>query len=226
MWKQNIVKRKFIGIPILLIYINLIIILWPELYDEATILNLVTMLLLCVFLAGDILFRPLWVGEEKDQFKKSTLVIFLLFFFIPFLLYIPYAEYQIFLRQFIQYPIALAMAIFGNLVLLCGGILMIWSRILLGPYGTPRIVIKDHHQLITNGIYRYIRHPLYLGYILFLFGYTFAFGGLLSSCFVVLFMLPLTMSRIDLEEKLLLTNLGEEYKSYIKRTKRLIPRIY
>ena len=226
MWKQNVVKRKFIGIPVVLIYINLVLILWPQLYDKATVLNLLTILLFSVFIAGDVLFRPLWVGKEKDQFKKSTLIIFLLFFVVPFLLYFPYIEYQAFLQQFIPSPIDLVMGIIGNLVLMCGGILMIWSRILLGPYGTPRIVIKDHHQLITHGIYRYIRHPLYLGYILLLFGYTFAFGSLFFSGLIIVFMLPLTKSRMDLEEKLLLANLGEKYGDYIKRTKRLIPKIY
>lgn len=226
MWKQNIVKRKFFGIPILIFYINLPLILWPQLYNKATGLNLLTILLFSVFIAGDILFRPLWVGKEKDQFKKSTLFIFLLFFVVPFLLYFPYAEYQTFLQEFIPSPLALMMGIIGNLVLMCGGIIMIWSRILLGPYGTPRIVIKDHHQLITHGIYRYIRHPLYLGYILLLFGYCFAFGSFLFSTLIIIFMLLLTKSRMDLEEKLLLANLGEKYSDYIKQTKRLIPKIY
>lgn len=226
MWKQNVVKRKFIGIPILLIYINIILILRPDLYEKANILNIFTIFLFSVFISGDILFRPLWVGKEKDQFKRSTLIIFLLFFFVPFLLYLPYVEYYIFLHQIIPASIVLMMSIFGNLVLMCGGVLMIWSRILLGPYGTPRIVIKDHHQLITHGIYRYIRHPLYLGYILLLFGYTFAFGSLFFSILIILFMIPLTKSRMDLEEKLLLANLGEKYSDYIKHTKRLIPKIY
>lgn len=226
MWKQNIVKRKFIGIPVVLIYINLLIILWPQFYDEATILNLLTILLFSVFIAGDVLFRPLWVGKEKDQFKKSTLLIFLLFFLVPLLLYLPYKEYYTFLKQFIPSPIALLMGIIGNLLLICGGVLMIWSRILLGPYGTPRIVIQDQHQLITNGIYGYIRHPLYLGYILFLFGYTFAFGSFFCSSTIIVFMLFLTKSRMDLEEKLLLANLGEKYGDYKNRTKRLIPKIY
>ncbi|MFX0060325.1 MAG: methyltransferase family protein [Candidatus Heimdallarchaeota archaeon] len=226
MWKQNVVKRKIIGIPVVLIYMNLVLILWPQLYSKATMLNLLTILLFSLFIAGDILFRPLWVGKERDQFKKGTLIIFLLFFTVPFLLYFPYIEYQTFLQQFIPSPIALGMGIIGNLVLTCGGILMIWSRILLGPYGTPRIVIKDHHQLITKGIYRYIRHPLYLGYILLLFGYSFAFSSLFSSCIIILIMLPLTKSRMDLEEKLLLASLGEKYSDYTKRTNRLIPKIY
>ncbi|MFX1284800.1 MAG: methyltransferase family protein [Promethearchaeota archaeon] len=226
MWKQNVVKRKFIGIPVLLIYINLILILWPQSYDKATVLNLLAILLFSVFIGGDVLFRPLWVGKEKDQFRKSTLFIFLLFFIVPFLLYFPYIEYQAFLQQFIPSPIVLVMGIIGNLVLIFGGILMIWSRLLLGPYGTPKIVIKDHHQLITHGVYRYIRHPLYLGYILLLFGYTFAFGSLFSSCLIIGFMLPLTKSRMDLEEKLLLANLGEKYNNYMRQTKRLIPKIY
>ncbi|MFW9974666.1 MAG: methyltransferase family protein [Candidatus Thorarchaeota archaeon] len=118
------------------------------------------------------------------------------------------------------------MGIIGTFVLICGGILMIWSRILLGPYGTPRIVIKDHHQLITHGAYRYIRHPLYMGYILLFLGYAFGFGSLLCSVIITVFMFPLTKSRIDLEETLLLATLGEKYAEYMKRTKRLIPTIY
>lgn len=226
MWKENLSKRKFIGIPITLIYINLILIFWPQLYDKATLLNIFAILLFSVFMAGDLLFRPLWVGKEKDQFQKSTLIIFLLFLLIPILLYCPYFEYQTILQPFILSSVALMMGIIGLFLLICGGVLMIWSRILLGPYGTPRIVIKDHHQLITNGAYQYIRHPLYMGNILFLFGYAFAFGSLLCSCTIAVFMFLLIKSRIDLEEKLLLANLGEKYADYMKHTKRLIPKIY
>lgn len=226
MWKENLSKRKIIGIPVLLIYLNLIPILWPQLYERATLLNLFTILLFSFFMAGDILFRPLWVGKEKDQFKKSTLIIFLLFLLVPILLYCPYFEYQTLLQQFISSSVALVMGIIGTLLLISGGILMIWSRILLGPYGTPRIVIKDHHQLITHGAYRYIRHPLYMGYILLFLGYAFAFGSFFCTCIITIFMFPLTKSRMDLEEKLLLANLGEKYTDYMKRTKRLLPKIY
>ena len=208
MWKQNIVKRKLIGVPIVMIYMNLLLILWPQSYDGATMLNLLTVLLFSVFIGGDVLLRPLWVGEEKDQFRRSTIVILLLFLAVPFLLHLPYIEYQAVLQQFIPSSTALVVGVIGNLVLMCGGVLMVWSRILLGPSDTPMIVIRNHHQLVTHGAYRHIRHPLYMGYILLLFGYAFAFDSLLCSSLITVLMLSLAKSRMDLEEKLLLASLG------------------
>jgi protein-S-isoprenylcysteine O-methyltransferase Ste14 len=84
---------------------------------------------------------------------------------------------------------------------------------------------KTQTQLVTKGIYKFMRHPLYTGTILLLSGY-FLYAPTLS----VLIFLILTFIYIEigsrLEEKKLLIEFGNEYAEYCKVVKRYFPFIY
>ncbi len=84
--------------------------------------------------------------------------------------------------------------------------------------------IKDH-QLLRDGIYKHIRHPLYLGEILRNLGIAVlvsSFYGVLiiglSSFFLLI--------RIEIEEKMLISAFGKYYKEYKKKTAKLVPYLY
>ena len=114
-----------------------------------------------------------------------------------------------------------------GLALFIGGFtLRVWAIRILGRLFTFEIGIRPEHKIIEEGPYRYIRHPSYTGYALLLVG----MGLALSSMFGLLGMLGGTLVffwlRMDQEETMLLKHFGDEYLSYIKRTKRLIPFIY
>ncbi|MBE9117305.1 isoprenylcysteine carboxylmethyltransferase family protein [Lusitaniella coriacea LEGE 07157] len=89
-----------------------------------------------------------------------------------------------------------------------------------------RLSIKPDHRLVTHGIYRSIRHPIYTSYILLFVGWCtmlqspVSFGLLFIVC-VVWF-----GNRITIEEEMLIERFGEEYQSYCKNTKRLFPYLY
>ncbi len=91
--------------------------------------------------------------------------------------------------------------------------------------GTGQLQIVKKHQLVKDGLYKHIRHPLYLGEILRNLGFVAIFSsgyGIL----IVLLASTLLLFRIEIEEKMLMAVFGEEYKEYKKNTKRLIPYIY
>ena len=91
--------------------------------------------------------------------------------------------------------------------------------------GSTRLQIVEGQRLITDGVYAYVRHPLYLGDLLRNYGITMVF----SSMYGLLFMLAANLflvARIRMEEDMLLGAFGDEYRDYMKRTKRLIPFIY
>jgi protein-S-isoprenylcysteine O-methyltransferase Ste14 len=82
-----------------------------------------------------------------------------------------------------------------------------------------------NHRLVKHGVYKYIRHPAYLGTWLFSIGIPLIF----SSLYGFLLMLVLSLSylyRIRLEETVLLKEFGDEYREYKKKTKKIIPFIY
>lgn len=89
-----------------------------------------------------------------------------------------------------------------------------------------KLVIKEDHRLITEGIYAYIRHPIYTSYLLLFLGYTVLFQAPISA---IIFMAVLSIwygSRISLEESMLIEKFGDAYRQYCTKTKRLFPFLY
>jgi len=72
-------------------------------------------------------------------------------------------------------------------------------------------------------LYKYIRHPSYLGSIISLTGLSIAFESLLSLIFSLILSSIFYGYRINVEEKELIKIFGNGYLNYIKRTKKLIP---
>lgn len=113
----------------------------------------------------------------------------------------------------------------GLLMMLCGLTLRALSMVALGKRYTMAVAIRDGHKIVTNGLYRYIRHPGYLGMFLFLLGSVLFFA---SSWGLVAYMIwgIGQLYRIRIEEKVLGNFFGNFYIEYQKRSKRLIPFIY
>ena len=95
----------------------------------------------------------------------------------------------------------------------------------LGKMWSHSLDLREGHKLITSGIYEKVRHPMYsafwawgLGAALLLPNWVAGFSGLIG--FGALYFL-----RVGQEEQLMLNEFGDEYRDYMKRTKRIIPGI-
>ena len=120
--------------------------------------------------------------------------------------------------------------IIGIILLVIGGTLRMISRRALmkagfGLVNSSRLQIVENQRLVTNGVYNYIRHPLYLGEI----NRNLGFAILLSSLYglAVMFLGNIfLLFRIEIEERMLIDEFGDEYEEYRKRTNKLFPYIY
>jgi protein-S-isoprenylcysteine O-methyltransferase Ste14 len=83
---------------------------------------------------------------------------------------------------------------------------------------------RESDVLATDGLHRYVRHPLYLGTLLFIWA-LFLFFPLMSNLLSCIMITMYTLIGIRLEEKKLLEKFGAAYASYRKRTPMLIPRL-
>ena len=93
---------------------------------------------------------------------------------------------------------------------------------MLRKFGKTKDEIDDTAVLVTTGIYRYIRHPLYSSLILIAWGVFLKNISLISlTLALVASCLPVVMAKT--EEKENFQKFGEEYQSYIKKTKMFIP---
>ena len=123
-------------------------------------------------------------------------------------------------------------AIGGNpVVLFALGIALMWvgmafrwySIRVLGRFFTAVVAIQPEHQIVETGPYRLLRHPSYSGALVTFLGFGLALGNWLSLLVIAIFTAIGYGYRISVEEKALLAGLGDAYRSYMKRTKRIIP---
>ncbi|HSQ44395.1 MAG TPA: isoprenylcysteine carboxylmethyltransferase family protein [Ginsengibacter sp.] len=80
-------------------------------------------------------------------------------------------------------------------------------------------------ELKLNGIHKYVRHPLYLGTLLFVWGLFFIFP-LLNNLIAVVAITVYVLVGIKFEEKKLIKEFGNDYEEYIKKVPGLIPKLY
>jgi protein-S-isoprenylcysteine O-methyltransferase Ste14 len=85
------------------------------------------------------------------------------------------------------------------------------------------ILIQKNHNLVTNGIYRFIRHPQYLGQILSDLGAGIALMNFIVLPAVILIEAPLFILRAKKEEELLQKHFDDEFVNYKKRSGFFIP---
>lgn len=212
---------KILGVPIFVIFINIGFILFAgEVYTYLPTLTPIFLINLIISL--DIVIRP--ISPREDEYKRWILMIS--FLLLPIILFLPYYEYKLILQYVLTPFLYYWTVISGTLLLFCGGLILLTSRIQLGKYGGPRIVIETNHKLITNGIYRFIRHPMYLGFLIIFFGYSLALGSIFMTTLISFTFLLIFKGRIELEERILISEFGDEYMKYMERTKKLLPFLY
>ena len=107
------------------------------------------------------------------------------------------------------------------------GMMIRWfSIITLNKYFSTNLTIIDGHTLCKGGLYKYIRHPSYLGATISFVGVGLYFSNLISFCIIVSSIVIGYIHRISNEEKMLINYFGKEYIDYQNETKMLVPFIW
>ena len=104
-------------------------------------------------------------------------------------------------------------------------ILLLWrSHADLGRNWTVTIGLRDEHTLITEGIFKYIRHPMYAAHILWAIAQIIILHNWLAAYPFFLTSTLLYLIRVHSEEEMMIEKFGEEYKRYMVRTGRILPK--
>ena len=111
-------------------------------------------------------------------------------------------------------------------VLTAGVALRVWAIVTLGRLFKFVVVIQDGHRVVASGPYRLLRHPSYTGALVGFLGAGIALDSWLSVLALVLIPLLAIGVRIHVEEAELARALGEEYRAYARRTRRLVPGLW
>ena len=96
----------------------------------------------------------------------------------------------------------------------------------LGKNWSISLELRDGHRIVTSGVYRTIRHPMYAAIFLYSIAQALLLPNWVAgpSCLIA-FTLTFVF-RVNVEEKMMLENFGTEYEAYMNRTKRLLPGVY
>jgi protein-S-isoprenylcysteine O-methyltransferase Ste14 len=161
-------------------------------------------------------------GEGKKLVKRQKLSLMALQI-LPILIVIlsPFFDHRgigLFKENAIIRPAGLVLAFLGF-------ILMNWSVIVLGRQFSVDVTIQEDHKLITRGPYKHIRHPRYLGIIIFFTGTSLVFLSRISVMIMILLLFVL-LWRINDEEKLMYREFKKDWEEYKKQTFALIPFLY
>jgi protein-S-isoprenylcysteine O-methyltransferase Ste14 len=125
--------------------------------------------------------------------------------------------------QFAIRPVRPLLFGLGVALMLAGMALRWYSIFVLGRYFTVVVAIQPGHTVVERGPYRFVRHPSYSGTLLTILGLGLALTNWVSVIAAVLLTALGYSYRIAVEERTLLAALGEPYRQYMKRTKRIIP---
>ena len=113
----------------------------------------------------------------------------------------------------------------GLAVLGVGVVLRLGPMMALGRRFVSVVAVQPGHTLHTGGLYALVRHPSYLGILLMDLG----FAGVFRSV-VALALMPMVLwmfkRRMDVEEKFMVEQFGDEYRTYMGRTRRVLPGVY
>jgi protein-S-isoprenylcysteine O-methyltransferase Ste14 len=119
------------------------------------------------------------------------------------------------------------LALVAGLVLWCSGIaLRLWSIRTLGRFFRVVVHVQEGHQVVQSGPYRLLRHPAYAGLLVTALGGCLAADNLVVLIVIFGLVSAALFYRIVVEERVLVSQLGQPYVDYAARTRRLIPGVW
>jgi len=113
----------------------------------------------------------------------------------------------------------------GAAITLGGLLFTVWARVRLGSNWSGTVTIKEDHELITSGPYRFVRHPIYTGLLLAFLGQAIAVGqwrGVLAVALAA----SAFWRKLRIEEQWMREHFGSAYEAYSQRVAALIPFVF
>jgi protein-S-isoprenylcysteine O-methyltransferase Ste14 len=108
---------------------------------------------------------------------------------------------------------------------MAGALVVFWrAHADLGQNWSPTLQIREGHRLVTNGIYQSIRHPMYASQWLWVIAQALLLQNWIAGLGGVISFLPMYLLRVGPEEQMMVDEFGEEYRNYMGRTGRVLPK--
>jgi protein-S-isoprenylcysteine O-methyltransferase Ste14 len=160
------------------------------------------------------------VRSSRGALEIALLTLAWIAFFVPLVWVVSpvfaFADYSL-------HPVAL----FAGVACLAVGLwLFARSHADLGTNWSITLEVREKHALVTKGIYRAVRHPMYAALLLYSIGQALVVPNWIVGPSYGVAMALLFAFRAGPEERMMLQEFGKDYETYMQRTKRLVPGIW
>jgi protein-S-isoprenylcysteine O-methyltransferase Ste14 len=160
------------------------------------------------------------IKSRKTPVETVLLILVWVGFFIP-LIWIASPAFS-----FAEYPLYSGRLISGVVCFVIGLWLFYRSHADLGTNWSITLEVREQHRLITQGIYRRIRHPMYSALVLYGVAHALVIPNWVAGPSNLVAFAVLFAARVRAEERMMLEQFGDEYATYMARTKRLVPGVW
>src|SRR5258707_1048488 len=160
------------------------------------------------------------VRSRRGPLEIVLLTIAWIAFFLP-LIWIATPVFA-----FADYPLHPIPLLAGALCLMLGLWLFHRSHADLGTNWSITLEVREKHQLVTHGVYRWVRHPMYQSLLIYSLGQALVLPNWLAGPSYAVAMVLLFALRVGPEERMMLEEFGKDYEAYRATTKRLIPGVW
>ncbi|MCB1276202.1 protein-S-isoprenylcysteine O-methyltransferase [Prosthecobacter sp.] len=184
-----------------------------------------------VFLIGFVIYyriRHVFILRTKDEKKEvrrmdglekgllagmapGTLLLPVLYLFTPWL-------------AFADYRLPIVVPWIGTVAMIVSLWLFWRSHSDLGQNWSVSLELRENHELVTRGVYRFIRHPMYASIWLWAFAQGMLLQNWLAGWSVAPAFAAMYFMRVPREEQLMCEKFGDQYRTYMRQTGRLWPR--
>jgi len=159
-------------------------------------------------------------SERRVTTQEKVLLglLFLAMFFVP--LFYSVTNWL----DFANYSLPVWAGWIGAALMICA-IFIFWrAHADLGLNWSPSLEIRKEHQLITNGIFNYIRHPMYASQWVWVIAQPLLLQNWIAGWLNLLIFIFFYFLRVKAEEQLMLEQFGEQYRSYMQKVGGVIPK--
>lgn len=125
--------------------------------------------------------------------------------------------------RFANYPFQPVLAWIGAFVAVGALVLFHRTHRALGRNWSVSLDLRDSHRLVTGGVYRYVRHPMYSAFWLWAIAQALLLPNWIAGFSGMIGFGTLYFFRVGHEERLMIDGFGAEYTEYMSRTGRVIP---
>ena len=109
-------------------------------------------------------------------------------------------------------------------VITAAGLWVFWrSHADLGTNWSLSLAVRSDHRLVTRGVYRIVRHPMYSSFLLFAVGQALLLPNWLAGLAALIAVALMCIFRVPREEAMMCEHFGQEYREYMRRTGSVVP---